>query len=181
MCCVLSRWFLFLLTASSLNPFITRSPGHVFEACQRTGSLTQSHRFSQTNAATDVVRWYKCILLQSVASFSTIKRRNNSTSSIEWSHPLSHLLTEVKLTKKMRWQHNLSLFQFHARLPCIIVVYANNKESLHCEKNYLFQCYPLDVHNEFFTRNSTTPDLNQNTTGHLRMCWSLCSRACFGD
>lgn len=174
MCCLLSHWFSFLLTASSPNPFITRSPGHVFEACQRTGSLTQSHRFSQTNAATEVVRWHKCILPQSVAPFSTIKRRNNSTSASEWSRPLSHLLTELKLTNT-KWDDNTTchFFNFMHGCPASLCCMPIIKSLCIVNKNYLFRCYRLDLQ----TNSShvaapflTSIKAHRDTSASARLC-----------
>lgn len=139
--CVRSHWYSFLLTASSQSPSINRSPGHIFEVCQRKGSLTQSHRFSQRNAATNVVRCHKRILLQSVAPFSTIKRRNRSTSSIDSSNPLSHLITGLKLTNK-KWDDNTTchFFNFMHDCPVSLCCMPTIKSLCIVNKNYLFQC-----------------------------------------
>lgn len=139
--CVRSHWYSFLLTASSQSPFINRSPRHIFEACQRKGSLTQSHRFSQRNAATNVVRCHKCILLQSVAPFSTIKRGNSSTSLIDSSNSLSHLITGLKLTNK-KWDDNTTcrFFNFMHDCPVSLCCMPIIKSLCIVNKNYLFQC-----------------------------------------
>lgn len=178
MCRVLSHWYSFLLTASSPNPFITRSPGHIFEACQTTGSLTQSRTFSQMNAAADVAGRHKCILLQSAAPFGAIKRGNNSTSSVESSDSLSHLITELKLTNK-KWDDNTTchFFNFMHSCPASLWCIATIKSLCTVTKNDRFQWGTQHAHvYSTFQQRHPWPQSKQK----LGMCLPLCPCACSG-